>query len=250
LRKLARQLPQYDYLYLGDTKNLPYGNKSQAQIYKLAVRTVEHMFKQDCALVVIACNTVSSEALRKLQQDYLPHSRFKGRKILGIIRPTVETIGNIRRVGLIGTRQTVASGAYRRELENIDPDVKLFAVATPALVDLIEAQRLNRTVEPLKIYLRPLIANRIQALILGCTHYGLIRKQIRAGLPKNVKIIAQEDLLSGKLESYLKRHPEIQSQLGKSGKIILEVTKLNPGYSKLAKKWFGKHVHLSASNNR
>lgn len=241
----SKVMSKYDYVYLGDTKNLPYGNKSLKKIYKLAVKAVEYLFKQDCELIIIACNTVSSEALRKLQQEYLPQSKFIDRKILGIIRPTVEKVNNVQRVGLIGTRQTIDSGAYSRELENINPNIKLFARATPVLAPMIEAQRLNQTIEPLKHYLQPLLKKNIQALILGCTHYGLIKKQIRKCLPKKVKIIAQEDLLPAKLKFYLERHPEINHKLSRHAKIDLQVTKINPVYSRLSKQWFGKKINLN-----
>jgi glutamate racemase len=245
LRNLLRnKLRNYDFLYLGDTKNLPYGNKSQKEIYKLAVKSVEYLFKQNCELVIVACNTVSSEALRKLQQEYLPKSKYKDRKILGIIRPTVENVGRVKRVGLIGTNATVKSSAYSHELADIDSKIKLVAEATPLLVPMIESQNLSKLDEVLKHYLKPLVAKDIQALILGCTHYGLIKNRIQRLLPKNIKVIAQEDLLPSKLSIYLAKHSEIKRKLKKNGKIELQVTKNNPLYTKLSKQWFGNKAKL------
>ena len=235
LRELKKKLPQYDYIYLGDTKNLPYGNKSQMKIYGLAVRAVEYLFQQDCELIIMACNTVSSQALCKLQQEYLPKSKYKHRRILGVIRPTAETVIRSRiTVGLIGTNRTVDSSAYSRELENVNPKIKLVAQATPRLVPMIEARKLDKVV--LKSYLTQF--KNINTLILGCTHYGLIKKEIQKFLP-GVKIVAQEDLLPSKLRSYLRRHKVLERKLSKHGKIELQVTKINPVYKKLAKHWFG-----------
>jgi glutamate racemase len=245
---MSKKLKQYDFIYLGDTKNLPYGNKSSKQIYSLATKAVEYLFEQDCELIIVACNTVSAEALRKLQQEYLPKSKYKNRKILGIIRPTIETVSYNSIVGLIGTNLTTKSGAYVRELKKINPKIKTYQLATPLLVPMIENESLNDINEVLGHYLRPLIAKGIDTLVLGCTHYGLIKKQIKAALPKGIKIIAQEELLPAKLINYLKGHPEIDKALSKNAKIELQVTKNNPLYTKLAHEWFGKSAKLKVVN--
>ncbi len=237
LKELKRSsLRDFDFLYLGDTKNLPYGNRSQAEIYRLAAKAVQYMFEQGCELVVVACNTVSSKALRRLQREWLPKSQYKDRKILGIIRPTVENVGKFKRVGLIGTKATVESWAYSHELDHVNPKIKLIAKATPKLVPMIEAEKFDEKV--LREYLKDF--RNIDALILGCTHYGLLKKQIKNMLPKSVRVIAQEDLLPTKLAGYLKRHTAIKRKLTKNGRIELQVTKTNPVYTKLADEWFGK----------
>ncbi len=234
LRQLKKQLPRFDYIYLGDTKNLPYGNKTQKQIYNLSAKAVEYLFSQDCELIIIACNTVSSQALRRLQREYLLKSKYKTRRILGVIRPTVEVLGKAKTVGLICTNRTIDSFAYSRELENVNPNIKLVAQATPKLVPMIEARKLDQIV--LKNYLRQF--KNIDTLILGCTHYGLIKKEIQKFLP-GVKIVAQEDLLPSKLKSYLHSHKALEHKLSKHGKMELQVTKVSPIYKKLAKEWFG-----------
>ncbi len=234
LKELKRKLPKYDYLYLGDTKNLPYGDKSQAKIFDLTKKAVAYLFQQDCELVIVACNTASSQALRRLQQEYLPKSEFKSRKILGIIRPTVEEVENFQNIGIIGTTRTIDSKSYLRELKKINPQLKIIQEATPQLVPMIEAGRLDQQI--LSSYLKPF--QNTQALILGCTHYGLIKKDIRQ-IYKG-KLIAQEELLPGKLAAYLKRHPALAKKLSRNSQLILAITKTNPRYQQLAEKWFGR----------
>ena len=237
-RAIRKDMPQYDYIYLGDTKNLPYGNKSQGQIYKNTVRAVEFLFKKDCALVIIACNTASSQALRKLQQDWLPKSKYKDRRVLGVIRPTVENVKGFGQIGLIGTERTIDSTAYLQELQKINPKIKLQALATPDLVPMIETGKYDQNI--LEKYLADFKNN--DALILGCTHYGILKKEIKKILGNKVKIIAQEDLLPKKLHNYLLKHKEINKKLSKNKKFEILVTKKNHCYLELSQKWFGKGV--------
>ncbi len=242
LKELRKQLPNYDYIYLGDTKNLPYGDKSQQRIFELTKKAVQYLFRQDCAIVLVACNTASSQALRKLQQDWLPKSKYKDRKILGIIRPTIEIISKDARVGIIGTRRTIDSGAYAREFQNIKSQAKLFFQATPELVPMIEEGRLD--LEIIEKYLTPLRKHKIQTLLLACTHYGIIKPQIQKFLGAKVKVISQESILPAKLRTYLKKHPELSQKLNQSGKINLQVTRLATNYQSLAKQWFGPKSQL------
>jgi glutamate racemase len=245
LRKLKQDLPKYDYVFLGDTKNLPYGNKSQTEIYKLGVKAVEDLFKQDCALVIVACNTVSAQALRKIQRVWLPKSKYKDRKVLGVIRPTAEAASELSgKVGLIGTLRTIKSSSYSRELKNINPRVQLISVATPLLVPMIEAGNLDKVDEILKHYLKPLQKQKINALILGCTHYCVLNSKAEKILGPRVKVISQDKLLPRKLKSYLTKHSEIERKLSKNGKLTLLVTKASPLYSRMLKDWFGEEYKL------
>lgn len=239
------RLGNFDYVYLGDTKNLPYGNKSQAEIYSLTVKAINYLFKQDCALVIIACNTASSEALRKIQQEYLPKSKYKDRKVLGIIRPSVETvIRDSMTVGVIGTNSTIDSKAYVREFKKFNPKLKVYQQKTPLLVPMIENNNLKQLDNVLKRYLKPLIKNQIDTLILGCTHYAMIKNQVKKLLPKKVKVISQELILPGKLKFYLKRHKEIDKKISRNGRLSLLVTKDNLHYDQHAGAWFGKNAKL------
>ena len=220
-----RALSKYDYVFLGDTKNLPYGNKSQKQIYKLAVKAIEYLFKQDCALVIVACNTASSQALRKIQQEWLPKSKYKDRKVLGVIRPTVESvIKSAKRIGVIGTNRTIDSKAYLREFKDFNPNLKIFQQATPLLVPLIESGSLIKIDEVLKHHLKQF--KNIDTLILGCTHYCILKDKVRKLVGPKVKVISQDELLPEKLKSYLIRHKEITQKLSKNRQLQLNVTKL------------------------
>lgn len=237
-KAIRKNMPQYNYVYLGDTKNLPYGNKSQNQIYKNTVRAIEYLFKQDCILVIVACNTASSQALRRVQQEWLPKSKWQDRKVLGVIRPTVESVGQFKNIGLIGTLRTIDSSAYTQELAKINPKIKLFTQATPKLVPMIESGEYDDKI--LKDYLLPF--KNVDSLILACTHYGLLKKQIQKLLKPKVKIITQENIIPKKLQSYLKNHQEITKNLSRDHKFEIFVTKLSNRYQKLAMKWFGKSV--------
>lgn len=237
-RAIRKNLPQYDYVYLGDTKNLPYGNKSQSLIYKNTIKAVKYLFKQDCILIIMACNTASSQALRRIQQDWLPKSKYKDRRVLGVIRPTVESVSKARNIGLIGTLRTVDSSAYLQELKKINKNIKLFAKATPKLVSMIELGKYQESV--LKNYLEPF--KNLDSLILGCTHYGVFKKQIQKILGPKVKIIAQEDLLPKKIKNYLSKHKEIRTQLSKNHDFKIYLTKTNERYKKLSSEWFGKNA--------
>ena len=243
-KAIRKTMPLYDYVYLGDTKNLPYGNKSQMQIYKNTIQALEYLFKQDCILVIVACNTASSQALRRVQQEWLPRSKFKNRKVLGVIRPTAESVGKLKNIGLIGTLRTTDSGAYVQELEKINPKIKLFAKATPKLVPMTESGKYNEKI--LSNYLMPF--KKADSLILACTHYGLLKKQIQNILGSKVKIIAQEDLIPRKLKSYLMKHKEITKNLSHSHKFELLLTKLSVRYQKLAGKWFGPDTKIRLIN--
>jgi glutamate racemase len=242
LKELRKQLPKYDYIYLGDTKNLPYGDKSQKRIFELTRAAVNYLFKQDCAIVIVACNTASSQALRKLQQEWLPKSKYSNRRILGIIRPTVEDLKATGKIGIIGTRRTIDSKAYNREAQKAKSQVELFTMPTPKLVPMIENNKLDIAV--LAKYLQPLRNKKIDTLILACTHYGIIKPQIQKFLGSKVKVVSQESVLPGKLRNYLKAHPEFSHKLGQSGRINLQVTKLSVNYKILAKQWFGPKAQL------
>lgn len=257
LRALAREMPEYDYVYLGDTQRVPYGNRSRETIFKFLEEAVEALFKKDCGLVVVACNTASAEALRKIQQEYLPRNakRYPGRRVLGVIIPTAEVAlagknSQPPRIGVLATQATVRSGTYERELKKIDPRAQIFQQAAPLLVPLIENDG-ARWAEPIvRAYLAPLLRKKIDTLILGCTHYPALKgmiKKIAGEYGKGaaaIRIISQDEIIPGKLKNYLKRHPEINKTLKKNHKRELLVTDITPAYEQLAREWFGKNVRL------
>ena len=248
VKEILRQLPEYQLLYLGDTARTPYGNRSQDLIYDFSVSAVDYLFKQGCELIIIACNTASAEALRKIQKDWLPKN-YPNKRVLGVIRPVVEEAAKLSRfgrVGVIGTRGTINSGAYLRELTEQKPGLKIISQAGPLLVPLIEEGWLNRT-ETKKIiryYLRPLKDKRIDTLILGCTHYPILYKEFEQACGKSCKVLDSAKITAEKLIDYLKRHPEIESKLARGQNHRFLVTDLTPTFQVNAEKWLGRKIKL------
>jgi glutamate racemase len=213
LKKFLKKLPNYHYIYLGDTARVPYGDKSPEIIYSYTVQAVEFLFKKDCNLVIIACNTASAQALRKLQQEWLPNN-YPNRRVLGVIKPLAEAIAkntSNERVGIIGTNATINSGAYTREINELNPKLKVYEQAAPLLVPLIEEGRINspETKIILKSYLAPLKAKKINSLVLACTHYPYLQKEIQKIIGKGVIVPDTGNIIAISLKDYLKRHPEL-----------------------------------------
>ncbi|OGE73876.1 MAG: glutamate racemase [Candidatus Doudnabacteria bacterium RIFCSPLOWO2_02_FULL_42_9] len=243
LRSMLRsKLSKYDFVFLGDTKNLPYGEKSQEEIYELTRNAVEFLFNQGCGLVIVACNTSSAQALRKIQQKFLKSS-YPDKKVLGVIRPTVELIkaGN---VCVLATSSTVNAKAYTKELKNINPKLKITEIAAPELVPLIESGHLDKLSIKVKEYADLVREKKVKNLILGCTHYAIVRDEFAQHL-KGIKIISQESIVPVKLQDYLDNHPEIERNLSQRNERKFFVTKLNPTFHKSAKLWFGKKLVLT-----
>lgn len=244
-RAFRAALPQHDFLYLGDTLHVPYGPRSAQAIYEFTLQAVEYLFAQDCPLVVIACNTASANALRRLQQEYLP-KKYPDRRILGVIVPTIEAAlaTGHKRIGLIGTAFTVNSGTYPDELNKIDPAIKIFGKATPLLVPLVENNGIKYAEPILKDYLQPLLDEKIDSLILGCTHYPLFKPLLGNILPKGVDIISQDDVVPPKLVDYLKRHADMEVRLNKNGIQRTLLTDVTKTYQTIADELMGKTTPL------
>ncbi|MEK7583495.1 MAG: glutamate racemase [Patescibacteria group bacterium] len=237
MKPIVEALPQYDYLYLGDTANLPYGDKSPDEVYQFALAGVKYLFEQDCAIVLVMCNTISAEALRRLQGE--------GYRALGIIIPTVESVtGN--RIGVLATQGTVNSETYIKEIHKLLPNAHVFQQAAPKLVPMIESGILNipAYAKIVNNYLVPLLAHDIDTLILGCTHYVVLKDLVRKLVPENIGVISQDELIADKVRNYLSRHPEIESKLSRSGTQTFVVTKLTPEFQAQAEKWFEKSLKL------
>ncbi len=239
-KHIVRALPAYDFIYLGDTERAPYGNRSPQVVYAFLQEAVEFLFSKDCALVIVACNTASAQALRRIQREYLPR-HHPARRVLGVLVPTVEAVvaSGAHRVGVLATAGTVATGAFTRELKKAAPAAKVWERAAPLLVPMIELDELAHVDAVLARYLSPLLAKHIDTLILGCTHYPLVARRIRKLVGPNVRVVAQTDLIGGKLFRYLARHPEIERTLSRRGKVALLVTDLTPTFAALARRWFG-----------
>jgi glutamate racemase len=246
-KSLIKKLPEYDYIYLGDTKRVPYGNRSQETIFEYTKEAVDFLFKKNCQLIIIACNTASARALRKLQKTYLP-GHYPNRRILGVIIPTAEEASEYERIGNLATLATVNSGAYLKEIKKLNPKAKIFQVPAPLLVPLIENDGVKWSQPILNEYLKSFAKDKIQTLILGCTHYPILKKQIRKILSDDIKIISQEEIIPKKLKSYLDRHPEIDERLGKRKQRKFYLTEITAQAEKLSKLWLGKKVKLEKIN--
>jgi glutamate racemase len=235
---------------LGDSARAPYGNKSQEIIYGYTKEAVDFLFKRGCELIIIACNTASAKALRKIQQEYLPKS-YPDKRVLGVIIPVAEVVAdlnNVNRVGVIGTRATVESGTYEVELKRLNSNIEIYHQACPLLVPLVEEGWTGRpeTKKILKRYLRPLKNKKIDALILGCTHYPILIKEIERIMGKRVKVLNSPEIVALKLVDYLKRHPEIEEKLGKNpsanGKRLYFTTDDTKRFKEMGKKFLGQEI--------
>lgn len=222
-RSIADQLPDYDYVYLGDNARAPYGNRSFNTIHEYTWECVQMLFKMGCPLIILACNTASAKALRTIQQRDLIHED-PAKRVLGVIRPTAEVIGNYtqsKQIGVLGTKGTVQSGSYLIEINNFFPDVKVHQQACPLWVPLVENGEHNQPGADyfIKKYLDQVLAksDEIDTLLLACTHYPLLQEKISAYLPKHIKVVPQGDIVAASLKDYLNRHPEIEQKLTRGG---------------------------------
>lgn len=240
-KAIAHELPEYDYVYLGDTARLPYGSRTHDELLQFLKEGVDFLFAHDCALIIVACNSASAEALRSVQQEYLP-TAYPDRKVLGMIVPMTEACAGFKKVGLIATEATIHAGAYPHEFKKHAPGVELTTLATPKLVPLIEGGDLDGASAALSEYLAGF--RDIDALLLGCTHYGIVKDQIRTLLPDGVAIISQDTVVPGKLRDYLSRHPEVTAKLSKDGTREFFVTDLGEHFKKTAVAWFGESIEI------
>jgi glutamate racemase len=248
LKRIVERLPQYDYLYLGDNARAPYGGRSEAIVFEFTRQAVDFLFKRDCPLIIIACNTSSAKALRKIQQEILPRS-YPDRRVLGVIRPSVEKIveaTSSRNVGILATEGVVLSGAYIKELEKLDPAITVHQQACPLLVPLIEAgeQDWEGTAMIVRRYLAELLARAPSAdtMLLACTHYPILHDLIRKSVPPGIDILEQGPIVAEKLEDYLFRHPEIERQLGRGKKRLFTTTDTSEKFDRLAQVFYGQPV--------
>lgn len=245
-------LPEYDYLYLGDNARTPYGNRSHDTVYQFTKEGVDFLFQKGCRLILIACNTASARALRKIQQQWLTHKykEYPQLRVLGVIRPTVENISlltSTKEVALWATTGTVKSESFSIEIQKYAPEVKLVQTACPLLAPLIEEGELEG--QGVEFFISKYWQNTMQmnlknldTLLLACTHYPLLLKTIRATVPNKLKIITQGELVSKSLQNYLKRHPEMESRLSRNRKVHFFTTDRCDYFDHLAEKFMGQSV--------
>lgn len=236
-------MPDLDMVYLGDTLRLPYGNRSDDAIYRFTKRGIDFLFEQDCSLIIIACNTASAKALRRLQQTYLADA-WPGRNVLGVVVPTLEAAldQGFENLGLIGTNATVRSGVYHEELTKFSPDIKITEQATPLLVPLIENGGDQWLEDVLEHYLAPLKNSGVECVLLGCTHYATLKDQITALLGQGVKLLSQDEIIPAKLEAYIANHPEYV--ISRGGSISFFVSDLTDSYKASAARLYGQEIDI------
>jgi glutamate racemase len=249
LKEITRLLPQYDYLYMGDNARAPYGPRPFDQVYDYTLEAVEWFFKQDCPLVILACNTASAKALRTIQQKDLV-KRSDENRVLGVIRPTAEVIGKYSKsghVGVLGTRGTVHSESYVIEIEKFFPGIKVSQEACPMWVPLIENNE-HRS-EGADYFVKQHITNilakdrDIDAILLGCTHYPLLIEKIKQYVSDGVSIIEQGKIVADSLEDYLARHPAMEERCSKGGKKVFYTTGDTQDFDAHAALFFGERVN-------
>lgn len=272
-KAIKKAMPEYDYVYLGDTKRVPYGTRSYDTVYEFTREGVDYLFKKEnCAIVIIACNTASARALREIQQKYLPElnktptsflpltkgetTRAKRgaegviRNVLGVLIPTAEECVKYQKVGIIGTNGTILSNTFPAEIKKLhalrslgeEGKKKTIVYQNPApmLVPMAEEGEKILAKPFLIKYLKPLLAKKPEAIALGCTHYPFFKSEIRKIVGKNVKVISQDEIVPKKLKDYFTRHPEIRNILAKNRKAKILVTDITKNVEKLTREWFGK----------
>ena len=223
LRDIRRVLPQYDYLFVGDNARAPYGTRSRELVYEFTLQAVRHLFAQGCHLIILACNTASAEALRTIQQNDLPKIAPE-RRVLGVVRPTVERVGELTRtghIGVFGTPGTIGSRSYNIEIEGMYPEFKVHGHACPMWVPLVENRESNGDGADyfVKKDIDQLMSQcpDIDTVILGCTHYPLLIERINRYMPAGVQVIQQGPIVADSLADYLQRHPEIERRCSRGG---------------------------------
>ncbi len=223
LHGIRQVLPQYDYLYLGDNARAPYGSRSFEVVYQFTRQAVLKLFEQGCHLVILGCNTASAKALRTIQQNDLPQLDAR-RRVLGIIRPTAESIGDItrtRHVGILATEGTVKSESYKLEIQKLFPDISVSGVACPLWAAIVEANEADSAGADyfVKKRIDQLLQGdpAIDSIVLGCTHYPLLMNSIVKHVPSGVRIVPQGEYVANSLQAYLRRHPEMESKCTKQG---------------------------------
>lgn len=249
LKEIKNQLPEYDFIYLGDNARTPYGSRTFETVYQYTLESVKWLFSKNCPLIILACNTASAKALRTLQQNYLPGFDAE-KRVLGVIRPTAEIIGNFsetKKIGVLGTKGTVKSESYPIEIEKFFPEVEVFQHACPLWVPIVENNEYNSEgadyfiEKDLNILLNT--NPEIDTVLLACTHYPLLLKKIKNYLPANCKVVSQGKIVAESLADYLKRHPEIEAKCSKTSQMQFYTTDSTTDFDFHSEIFFGSKVN-------
>ncbi len=250
LQQIRKTLPQYDYIYLGDNARTPYGTRSFEVVYEFTRQAVTKLFEMGCHLVILACNTASAKALRSIQTNDLPQLD-SSRRVLGVIRPTVERIGEMtrsRHIGVVATAGTIKSESYPLEIRKLFPDITVTGEACPMWVPLVENN--EATGDGADFFIRKNLNSllgkdpQIDAIILGCTHYPLLLPKINQYVPQGVQIITQGEFVAVSLQDYLKRHPEIADKCTQNGVTHFYTTEAEEKFSESAKLFLNEEIEV------
>lgn len=248
LSEIKSLLPQYSYIYLGDNIRAPYGNRSFDIVYKFTLNAVKWLFSQGCHLVILACNTASAKALRSIQQYDLPNID-SSKRVLGVIRPTVENISNVSKsnhVGILGTLGTIKSRSYEIEISKIHPNIQVSTEACPMWVPLVENNEYYRPGADyfVKQHIDNLLKkdDRIDTIILGCTHYPLLIDKIKKYIPDNINIMSQGYYVAQSLKDYLHRHPEMDNKCALESEVRYYTTDSSEEFNSFASSLFNEEV--------
>ena len=250
LSKIRETLPQYDYIYLGDNARAPYGTRSFEVVYEFTLQAVVKLFGMGCQLVILACNTASAKALRSIQMNDLPRLD-PTRRVLGVIRPTVECIGSItrsRHVGVLATAGTIKSESYPLEVHKLVPDIKVSGEACPLWVPLVENNEAqgDGTDYFVRKYINELLAKDrlIDTVILGCTHFPLLLPKIQQYMPAGITTVTQGELVADSLKDYLSRHPEIDKKCTKGGRCVYRTTESEDKFTESASVFLNESIKV------
>jgi glutamate racemase len=261
LKQLRETLPEYDFIYLGDNARAPYGSRSFDVVYEFTRQSVMKLFSMGCHLVILACNTASAKALRSIQQqDLKQKSPFndsgltleeEGYRVLGVIRPTTEIIGNLthtRHVGIVATEGTIHSESYNMEITKLFPDIKVSGQACPLWAAIVEAGEADS--EGADFFVRKRISQLlardadIDTIILGCTHYPLLINALKKAVPANITLVSQGELVAASLKNYLQRHPEMDARCSKGGMMHYYTTESEERFKEIAAKFLNDDIDV------
>jgi glutamate racemase len=248
-KEIAAKLPAYDYIYLGDNARSPYGTRSFETVYQYTLQAVNWFFRRNCPLVILACNTASAKALRSIQQQDLPLMTDPTKRILGVIRPTTEVVGSFtksKKVGILATNGTISSESYPIEIQKFWPEVDVYQQACPMWVPLVENNEYNN--EGADFFIRKNVQElmeqqpAIDTILLGCTHYPLLKNKIESVLSQDTKVLSQGEIVADSLAIYLQRHREMECRISRGGTTSFYTTDDTTDFDEKGTGFFGKHI--------
>ena len=250
LDKIREVLPEYDYIYLGDNARAPYGTRSFEVVYEFTRQAVNKLFDMGCHLVILACNTASAKALRSIQMNDLP-GIDPARRVLGVIRPTVECVGEISKnqhIGVLATAGTIKSESYPLEIHKLFPEIQVSGTACPMWVSLVENNESQDEGADyfIRKYINQLLSKdpQVDTVILGCTHFPILLPKIRQYIPEHISVIAQGEYVAESLKDYLKRHPEMDAKCTKNGNCQFYTTEAEEKFSESASTFLKQQISV------